>query len=164
MNISLKEFPDQTRQFLSVILIVLSFGVFTGILFIRETTEISPKGAVERFNGSETEDEFGIQENYAKPYSEMLLTTHTHILGFSFLIFIVGTVFSFNSIVVGKWKKALLIEAPVSVLTTFGSIWLVRYWHPDFVYLTVISSILMYVSIFTMIGISLFELNKKSQE
>ncbi len=96
-----------------------------------------------------------------KPISEMLITTHNHILGFSFIFFITGMIFYFNSIISGFWKSFLLIEPTISIVITFGSIWLMRFVHEDFVYLTILSSVILYLSFFIMAGVSAYELKFK---
>ncbi|MCF8259385.1 MAG: hypothetical protein K9J12_01310 [Melioribacteraceae bacterium] len=157
----LHQFDPTLKNFLFSLLFLLLVGISVGILFINQTTSFNAAGAKERFNGSEVADEFDIPEHYPKPYSEMLLTTHNHLFGFAFIIGIAGTIFYFNSIITGKLKKLLLYELPFSVLTTFGSIWLLKYVHPNFVYLTIVSSMLLYFSLFVVIFVSMFELKFK---
>ncbi|MBU2492868.1 MAG: hypothetical protein KJ571_09615 [Bacteroidetes bacterium] len=163
MKYELNKLDKSLKNFLASFLIVLSIGVGVGLIFVNQTTNFSAEGAVERFNGSgEYEDDnFEIKENYAKSVSEMLMTTHNHIIGFSFIFFMNGLIFYFNSIIKGFWKNFLLIEPFLSILLSFGSIWGMRFIHSGFVYVTVISAILMYASFFLMAGISLYELKIK---
>lgn len=164
MNYNLFEFDLTLKKFLIAIIIVLSTGVVTGLIYLNYTTNYSPKGATQRFNGSselDISDEFDIPENYPKPIPEMLITTHNHILGFSFIFFIMGMIFYFNSIINGYWKTFFLIEPTISIVITFGSIWLMRYVDSNFVYLTVLSSTLLYLSFFIMAGVSIYELKFK---
>ena len=161
MKFKLHDLDKTLKYFLIAIIFVLSTGMVTGLIYLNYTTNYSPDGAAQRFNGSDelnSEDEFDIPDNYPKPISEMLITTHNHILGFSFIFFIMGIIFYFNSIVKGFWKSFLLIEPTISIVITFGSIWLMRFVHKDFVYLTILSSTILYLSFFVMAGISLFEL------
>jgi hypothetical protein len=161
MNIKLFELDSTLKNFLLAILFVLTCGVVIGLIYLNQTTNYSLDGATERFNGSEQvggEDEFAIPENYPKPLQEMLLTTHNHIFGFTFLFFITGIIFYFNSVLTGFWKTFLLVEPILSVLVTFGSIWLMRYIDAGFVYLTIISSVLLYLSFFVMAAVSAYEL------
>ena len=75
-----------------------------------------------------------------------------------------GFVFYFNSIVKGKFKIFLIAEPFVSTVVTFGSLWLVRFVNESFIYLTIISAVLLYVSFYLMSLISMYELifKKKS--
>lgn len=136
MNINLRTIDKSLKLFLTVYIIVLILGVSIGLSFVRLTTSMTPKGTVERFRGSEeiNNNDFEIKENYPKPISEMLLTTHNHILGLSFIFFTIGIIFYFNTVIKGFWKIFLMIEPLISVVVSFGSIWLMRFVHKDFVY------------------------------
>ena len=122
---------------------------------------------MERFKGSEIKensdslDEMELEMNYEKSISEMLMTTHNHILGISFILLSVGIIFYFNSILSGFWKMFLMIEPFVSLIISFTSIWGVRFIDGNFVYITFISALFMYTSLLIMIIISLFDLIKK---
>ncbi len=164
MSYKLFEFDKTLKNFLIAILFVLTTGLGTGLIYLSYTTNYTPEGTTQRFNGStelDVEDDFDIPENYPKPISEMLITTHNHILGFSFIFFITGLIFYFNSIINGFWKSFLLIEPTISIVITFGSIWLIRFVHEDFVYLTIFSSAILYISFFFMASISVYELKFK---
>jgi len=43
-----------------------------------------------------------------------------------------------------------MIEPLISTLITFGSFFAIRYIHPNFVYFTMVSGVLMYVSFYVM--------------
>lgn len=159
MNLKLSSLDKELKTFFSVYLIIVAIGVFIGLIYLSQTTSMTPKGTVERFNGSQTETgEFDLPEAYPKPISELLVSTHNHILGLSFIFFSVGLIFYFNSIVKGMLKTILMVEPLISIIITFGSIWLIRFVDPAFVYLTFISSILMYTGFYIIVFISLFEL------
>lgn len=164
MSSKLFEMDKILKNFLIAILFVLTTGLGTGLIYLNYTTDYTPKGTIQRYNGTDIEqemDDFDIPENYPKPISEMLITTHNHILGFSFIFFITGLIFYFNSIINGFWKSFLLIEPPISIVITFSSIWLMRYLHEDFVYLTIFSSIVLYLSFFFMASVSVYEMKFK---
>jgi hypothetical protein len=167
MNITLSALDSALKIFLISFLIALTFGVLTGLAYLNYTTGYSSEGAIERFKGSEEqllEDEFDIPDTYAKTISEMLITTHNHVIGFSLIFLSVGVVFYFNSIITGAVKKFLMIEPFFSTLISFGSLWLVRFVDKEFIYLTIISSVLIYISYFIMTCTALYELifKKKS--
>lgn len=156
MNITLCSLDKHLKTFLAIYIIVISLGVTVGLIFIHNTTSLTSKGVVERFKGSE--NDVDIQENYPKPYSEMLITTHNHIFGMAFIFLSIGIIFNFNSIIKNSWKIFLMTEPLISVILTFGSIWLVRYVDGRFVYVTVLSGILMYLSYYIMAVISFVDL------
>ncbi len=158
MTLKLKTLDKPLKLLLAAYLFAITTGVSIGVLFIRHTTHMSTEGVIERFNGSLSDDDFEIREVYPKPLSELIITTHNHILGLSFVFFTVGLIFYFNSIIDGRWKIFLMVEPLISLLVSFSSIWLVRFYNPSFVYLTFISSFLMFASFYIMVAISLFEI------
>ncbi|MFZ6033222.1 MAG: hypothetical protein ACOYVE_07935 [Melioribacter sp.] len=158
MTLKLKNLDKHLKLFLAIYLFTLTAGVSIGVLFVRHTTHMSTEGVIERFNGSQSGDDFEIKETYPKPVSELIITTHNHILGLSFVFFTVGLIFYFNSVIGGKWKIFFMAEPLISLLVSFGSIWLIRFYNPSFVYLTFISSLLMFASFYVMVSVSFFEI------
>jgi hypothetical protein len=61
-----------------------------------------------------------------------------------------GGLLFFTNILHKKWKLFFMIEPLISTLITFGSFFAIRYIHPNFVYFTMVSGILMYVSFYVM--------------
>lgn len=164
MNIELHLLDKNIKLFLRSFLILLTFGVAVGLAYLYYTTNYSVDGAVTRFNGSEVnEGDFEIADSYPKPPSEMLVTTHNHLIAFALIFFSVGSIFYFNSVIKGFWKIFLMVEPLLSTIITFSSIWAVRFISPHFIYLTIISSILIYVSFFIIVSICIYDLtfNKK---
>jgi hypothetical protein len=86
------------------------------------------------------------------------LTTHTHIIAFALIFVLLGGLFYYNSIISATWKNVLMIEPLLATLVTFGSIWGIRFIHPAFSYLTILSGSLMYLSFYTMTTILLYDL------
>lgn len=167
MNIKLYQLESSLKIFLSVFVIVLSLGILMGLTYLSQTTSYSPKKAIERFNGTQTNIDneiIDIPETYPKPISEMLITTHNHIIGFALIFFGIGLIFYFNSIIKGFWKLFLMVEPLVSTVVTFGSVWGMRFIVNEFVYLAAISSILLFLSLFTMVAIILYELMFKKEK
>ena len=70
----------------------------------------------------------------------------------------IGVIFYFNSIINGKLKTFLMIEPFISTIITFLSLWLIRFINTSFAYLVILSSTLMYLCWFVMIGIAMYEL------
>jgi hypothetical protein len=163
MNKSLYQLEKEIKNLLFNFLIVLSIGVAVGLVYLHYTTDFTPDGTITRISGSEINqaEEFDIPEYYPKPLSELLVTTHNHVITFSIIFLLLGGIFFFNSIITGFWKKFLMIEPFVSTLLSFSSIWAMRYIHKDFVYLTVISAVLIYLSFFIMAAVSIYELKFK---
>jgi hypothetical protein len=151
------------RIFLTIFLLVLSIGVSLGLVFLFHTTSFDKTMTTNRLVDSqvEFEDDFGIDESKSKSTGQLLMTTHNHILGFTFIFFFVGAIFYFNSVINGFWKMFFLVEPLVSILLSFGSMWAVRFWGKEFIYVTIISAIIMYLSYFIMVSVSIYDLNLK---
>ena len=72
----------------------LMIGVSIGLIYVASTTSLTPDNTAKHYRGSETNDDFDIPEKYAKTLSGMLLTTHTHVISFSIIFFLLGILFS----------------------------------------------------------------------
>lgn len=157
-KIKLAELPSTLKYFLLSVLFAMLIGLNVGIVYLSQTTQLSPQGTLERFNGSGDGHEYGLDESYPKPIEEMLITTHSHIISFSLMLFVAGIIFYFSGMKDGFFKKLLLIEPPLSAVISFGSIWGLRFIHPSFIYLTIASAILLYSSLYFMILYSMKDL------
>ncbi|MEE8336230.1 MAG: hypothetical protein V3S48_07330 [Candidatus Neomarinimicrobiota bacterium] len=149
--------PRPMKYLVSVFMLVLTIGVTTGLVYVSQTTGFRPGGAEEHYRGSPANDDFDIQEKYEKSFENMLLTTHSHIISFSIVFFILGILLYFTSTFSEGWKRFFMIEPLVSTFVTFGSLWALRYLHSSLSILTLISSLLMYVSFYIMAGVIFYE-------
>lgn len=143
-------------------LIVLSIGVGMGMIYIYLTTSMTIDGTETRYAGDNIPDNFDpdidVLENSPKSFLELVSHAHSHIVSFSFIFFLTALIFEKNSIVKGKWKFILMIEAFASILITFGGFFLIRYVDRSFSFLVIISSSLMYFSFYIMALICIYEL------
>lgn len=116
-------FPKELKLFIAAFVVVLSIGFFTGLLFVSQTSTNSPDGIVENYNGNEDDDEAAVMK-FKKGSREMLTIVHTHILSMSFIFFLLGGLVWLTKLP-KKWKLFLTLEPFVSVLLTFGGIYLI---------------------------------------
>ena len=117
----LKDLDKTAKYFLSLFLITLGIGITTGLYYVYLTTDSTPSGTIERYNGSESvENE--IPEEFPKPLENMILTTHNHVNSFAIISLFIGAIFYFNSMITGKLKLFLMAEPFVSTLITFSSL------------------------------------------
>ena len=154
----LVDLPQNIKYFLSAFLLLMSLGVTLGLIYVYETTEMTADGTEEHYTGSIPDDDMDIPEKYPKELESMLLTTHTHLISFSFIFFFLGFIFYMNSTITGGWKTFIIIEPFISVLITFGSIWGVRYSSLIYSNYTILFGILTYLSFYLMVAMSLYEL------
>jgi hypothetical protein len=136
--------PKPVKFFLVAFLVALSVGYFTGINFVRVTESSTPKGVVENYNGNEDVPE-ATTLKFKKGKREMLTIIHTHILSISFIFFLLGIlVWGTDQSI---WLKSFLtIEPFISVLTTFGGIYMLWLGYSFFSYVVIFSGILMTLS------------------
>ena len=159
--IKLYQLPKAIKLLLMLTVLNLTAGVSIGLYYVSNTTHLSPEGTAEQFRGSSIDNNFDIPEKFPKPISELLTTTHNHIISMTFIFFIMGGIFFFNSIITGFWKSFFIAEPFFSILATFGGIWLIRFIHSSFSYLVMVSGVLMYLSFFIMAGTIIYELSSK---
>ena len=157
----LNELPRKLKLLCFMTVFNLTIGVGVGLYYIGYTMQYSPSGTSEHFAGSKISDDFDIPDKYPKPFTELLNTTHTHVISLTFIFLIIGGIFYFNSIITGTMKTFLIVEPFISIIVTFGGIWLVRFIHPEFSYLVILSGILMYLSYFIMASTIFYELSIK---
>jgi len=160
-KIKLYQLPRVIKILLMLTVLNLTAGLSIGLYYVSNTTHLSLEGTVEQFRGSSVDNNFDIPEKFPKPISELLTTTHNHIISMTFIFFIMGGIFYFNSIITGFWKSFFIAEPFFSIVATFGGIWLIRFIHPSFSYLVMVSGILMYLSFFIMAGTIIYELSSK---
>lgn len=158
MNIKLYELPSNLKKMIIAVLASLTFGVMIGLAFLYYTTQFNTSQAVERYNGVPSGDEFEIAESYPKPISEIFITTHNHVIAFTVIFSIVGFIFYFSSVMKGFLKTFLLVEPFISIIISFGSLWLMRFVNSQFVYLMALSSSIIYISYFIMVSVIIYEI------
>lgn len=136
--------PKEVKFLIGAFLVVLSVGYFTGLTFVNDTTENHPQGIQENYLGNEEDLEAEVMK-FKKPEREMLTIIHTHILSMSVIFFLLGGLVSITKSN-KKLKKALMIEPLLSVLLTFGGIYLMWTGLHWMRYVVVVSGILMTTS------------------
>ena len=136
--------PKPIKMFLFAFLVALSVGYFTGLNFVRQTDSATPQGVIENYNGNEDKPEAETMK-FKKGKREMLTIIHTHILSISFIFFMLGIlVWGTDQSI--KLKTFLTIEPFVSVLLTFGGIYMLWLGYSFFSYVVIFSGILMTLS------------------
>ena len=149
------------KRLLILFIIVLSIGVTTGLIYLSITAGTKFSGIEEHYKGSMTKDEYDIPIKYPKTIENLLLTTHNHLLSLSLIFLTIGAIFYGNTIIKGKLKWFLIYEPFFSILFTFGGIWGIRYINSYFLWIVIISGILMYFCYYLMAILCLFELSRK---
>lgn len=138
---SIYQLPREIKILIVFFIAMLSIGFYGGITFVKETTNSNPKGIEERYLGNETDD-FATTMKFKKSKSEVLTMVHNHILSLSVIFFLISLIVATTDIH-EKLKLFLMIEPFLSILLTFGGIYLLWTGVLWFKYIIMLSGILM---------------------
>ena len=130
-------------------------GYTTALVFVRQTTRLTPAGIVAHYRGSDTTE--GAMQ-FPKSFTEMLTITHTHLLSMAVLFALSGVGLALCERVSERWKRWLAVEPFVALLVSFISMWLMRYVNPRFSTLLALSSGLMALTFYLQAALVLREL------
>jgi hypothetical protein len=156
--------PAPLRTLARWLTIVQLVGYTVALLFVHHTTRLTPAGAAARYRGSEAAagtpgasggdgaagaagadeaGEAGEAMQFRKSYPEMLTNTHTHLLSMAAIFAFSGLALALCERPRGRWRRFLIAEPFVALLTSFSAMWLM--WGVDarFSWLLVASSTLM---------------------
>ena len=166
--------PGHAKAFLFAFLLTLSFGYFTGVLFIKHTTEFTSQGIEESYNGNQTEEEITEDDwenddwegenfqplKYKKSEQEIISIIHEHVISFSLIFLLLGVLVLLTSIPI--WlKKILIIEPFISTVLTFGGIWMLWKDITWMKYIVMFSGVLLTITFSVSVIIVMQQLLKK---
>ena len=155
----LLKLPSSIKWFIGTFVLVLSIGYGTGLLFVSQTTAISSSGLVENYMGNEEDQEADIMK-FKKGEREMLTIVHTHILSMSFIFFLLG-ILVWMAKLPQRLKIFLTMEPLVSVILTFGGIYLMWSGLLWMKYVVILSGFLMTSTFGISVIIVLYQLIQK---
>jgi hypothetical protein len=159
LNGLIHSFPRHIKIFIASFVVVLSIGYFTGLLFVNQTGSIAPDGIEENYLGNEEIEDAKVMK-FQKGEREMLTILHTHILSISLIFFLLGGLVAITSIP-QRLKSFLLVEPFVSIVLTFGGIYLMWKGILWMKYIVMISGTIMTMVFIFSAGAVLFQLAKK---
>ncbi|MCK0157726.1 hypothetical protein MWU65_11080 [Cellulophaga sp. F20128] len=137
----LSTFPSEIKIFIAAFVVILSIGFYTGLLFVNETSESSLVGIEENYLGNEADEDAEIMK-FKKSERQMLTIVHTHILSMSLVFFLLGILVWLTKLP-KRVKLFLTVEPFVSVVLTFGGIYLLWNGMLWMKYVVVFSGMLM---------------------
>jgi len=155
-------FPKEIKLFIGTFVVILSIGFYTGLLFVNETSTTSPEGIEENYLGNEEDEDAEIMK-FHKSEREMLTIVHTHILSMSFIFFLLG-ILVWLAKLSKKLKLFLTIEPFLSVLLTFGGIYLLWTGILWMKYVVVVSGVLMTLTFTVSSILVLYQLTIKTSK
>ena len=146
----LRFWPGSLRWLIFVFLLVLSVGYFTGLAFVHHTTEMTNSGIVVNYTGNEDNHEAETMI-FKKAERDMLNIIHAHIMSLS-LIFFILALLVYCCQMPPKLKAFLMVEPMISLLVTFGGIYLI-WWGLEWMSVVVmVSGFLMTLSYAISVG------------
>ncbi len=151
--------PKELKLLIAVFVIVLSIGFFLGLLFVGETSSVNPNGIEEQYLGNEDNESAEVMK-FKKSDKEMLSIVHSHILSMSVIFFLVGILIAITKLP-KKLKLFLMTEPLLSVLLTFGGLFMLWEGIIWMKYIVMISGTLMTLSFTGSVIIILKQLLKK---
>ncbi|AOW19651.1 hypothetical protein [Urechidicola croceus] len=156
---TIHSFPKEIKTLILVFLVILSIGYFTGLVFVNDTSSANPDSIQEHYLGNENDDNAQVMK-FKKSEREMLTLVHNHILSLSLIFFVLALILSTTSIN-KKIKHFLMFEPLVSVVLTFGGIYLMWMGITWFKYIVMISGTLMTLSYISAVILIITQLFKK---
>ena len=153
---TIHDLPKNVKVFVVLFLITLSFGFFTGFSFLHMTISLTPNGIEKHYIGNEN-DENAEEMIFKKSGREILNIIHTHVLSFSLIFLALGVILTTTS-VNQKLKTFLLIEPSVSIILTFGGIWILWKGILWLKYVIILSGILLTASFILIVCLTLWQL------
>ncbi|MBT8264583.1 MAG: hypothetical protein HKN52_10375 [Eudoraea sp.] len=157
----LLKLPQEIKWFLIAFVAVLSVGFYSGLLFVNETSTAKPQGIEENYLGNENDEGAPIMK-FKKSEREMLTIVHTHVLSMSMIFFLLGILVWLTKLP-KNLKIFLTIEPFLSVILTFGGIYLMWTGILWFKYVVIFSGILMTLSFVASSLLVLFQLLLKNK-
>ncbi|MFZ0489832.1 MAG: hypothetical protein WAM00_06290 [Salegentibacter sp.] len=154
--------PKEIKLFLGSFIIVLSLGYFTGLSFVNFTGARTPSGIEENYLGNEADPDASVMK-FKKGEREILTIVHTHVLSISFIFFLVGGLLLMARLP-KKLKMFLIIEPFLSIILTFGGIYLMWAGVNWMKYIVVLSGMLMTLIFMTSVLVIFYQLFFMSSE
>jgi hypothetical protein len=131
--------PGPLRALARWLTIVQVVGYTTSLVFVWHTTGLGPAGIAARYRGSDP----ALSEaamNFPKSLAEMLTITHTHLLSMAAIFALSGALLALCRRPSDRWRRGLIVEPFIALLTSFGAMWLMRYVDARFSWLLALSS------------------------
>jgi hypothetical protein len=141
LNGLLLQLPKELKYLIGFFLLVLSIGFYSGISMVNMTSSMSPQGIEENYVGNES-DENAVEMKFQKSAQQVIGIIHSHILSMSILFFLLGIIMVITQLPL-KLKMVLIMEPFLSIILTFGGIYMLWRGLNWFKYIVILSGILM---------------------
>jgi hypothetical protein len=137
----ISELSKELKTLITAFVIVLSVGFYSGIRFVNETDSHTASGVYENYLGNEENEDAEVFK-FKKTNREMISIVHSHIISMALIFLSIGGLLSM--VPLGKKLKYFItIEPFVSIILTFGGIYLMWMGIDWMRYIVIVSGILM---------------------
>ena len=141
----ISQFSKEIRLLITAFVITLNIGFFTGLNFVNETSTFQADGIETNYLGNENVENAEVMQ-FKKPKRDILTVVHNHILSMSIIFLLLGGLLSFTTIN-KKLKRVLILEPFVSIILTFGGIYVLWTGILWFKYVIMVSGIALTTSL-----------------
>jgi len=141
----MSQFSKEIRLLITAFVITLNIGFFTGLNFVNETSTFQADGIETNYLGNENVENTEVMQ-FKKPKRDILTVVHNHILSMSIIFLLLGGLLSFTTIN-KKLKRVLILEPFVSIILTFGGIYVLWTGILWFKYVIMVSGIALTISL-----------------
>jgi hypothetical protein len=145
---ALNQLPRDFRILICCFVIVLNFGFFTGFNFVRVSTSLNAKGIEQNYLGNEEDEQAEVMQ-FKKSEKEILTLIHNHVLSLSIVFFILAVLLYMTGNP-QQLKSFLIFEPFISLVLTFGGIYVMWLGLTWFKYIIMISGMAMVISLLLM--------------
>ncbi len=140
----LSQFPKEVKLLITAFVLTLSIGFFTGINFVKITSTFQSNGIESNYLGNENDEEAEVMQ-FKKSEKEILTLIHNHILSMSIIFLLLGGILSLTSMN-KRLKTILMFEPFLSIVLTFGGIYILWSGVLWFKYIIMLSGMAMVLS------------------
>ena len=141
---SISQFPKEIKLLSIAFVITLNIGFFTGLNFINETSGMRPNGIETNYLGNENDENAELML-FKKSEKEILTIIHNHVISMSVIFLLLGVLLFFTSLDI-KLKRILILEPFVSIVLTFGGIYVLWSGIIWFKYVIMVSGIALTIT------------------
>jgi len=138
--------PRLLRNLITLFVIVVNFGYFSGLNLLEQRSNFSKTGIEEQILGNEDRED-AVEYKFKMSESQLSGLIHSHVLSLAPIFFIIGFLLFLTN-----WplwfRKSCAYEMLFSLVTTFGGlklIWMGQDWA---IYLVMVSGLLMHIGFF----------------
>lgn len=152
---------QELKFLIGAFIIVLSIGFYSGLMFVNESSSTSPEGIEQQYLGNESDENAQVMK-FKKSDREMLGLIHNHVLSMSIIFFLLGLLLSITQLN-KNLKLFLMIEPFISIILTFGGIYLLWKEVLWMKYVVMFSGVLMTLTFLTSTLIIFYQVSTKNK-